>query len=185
MSVSFSVKNVPDAVARALRARAKRNHRSLQGELMAVLEAAVREPAAALAAPAPSEVREAAPAWGTVPVPDSSVANPPPPPLGVETAARPFPIDRHKLGDICRRYHIRRLSLFGSALRPDFRPDSDVDLLAEFDEGHTLGFAVFRLEEELSALVGGRKIDLVNRNYLNARLKPIILASARVLYAEG
>jgi hypothetical protein len=185
MSVSFSVKNVPDGVARALRARAKRNHRSLQGELMAVLEAAAHSSVVSPPASAPSEVRETSPAWGTVPVPDPSIARLPSSAPGVEAAPRPFPIDRHKLGDICRRYHIRRLSLFGSALRPDFRPDSDVDLLAEFDEGHALGFDVFRLEEELSALVGGRKIDLVNRNYLNVRLKPIILASARVLYAEG
>lgn len=174
MPVSFSVKNVPDGVARALRARAKRNHRSLQGELMAVLEAATLSPAMNLSSPLPSEVREKAPAWGV------EAASAP-----ARTEAPPFLVDRHKLGEICRRYHIRRLSLFGSALRPDFRPDSDVDLLVEFDKGHELGFGIFRLEEELSALVGGRKIDLVNRDYLNARLKPIILASARVLYAEG
>ena len=164
MPVSFSVKNVPDEVAEALRVRARRNHRSLQGELMAVLEAATLSPEMNVSSPLPSEVREKAP---------------------VRTEERPFLIDRHKLGEICRRYHIGRLSLFGSALRPDFRPDSDVDLLAEFDKDHELGFGIFRLEEELSALVGGRKIDLVNRDSLNARLKPIILASARVLYAEG
>jgi hypothetical protein len=184
MPVSFSVKNVPDRVAAALRARAKRNHRSLQGELLAVLEGAALSPAMSASSPLPAEVRETAPAWGVEPAPARAVV--PPAPSSTPTpVARPFSIDRHELGEFCRRHHIRRLSLFGSALRPDFRPDSDVDFLVEFDEGHTLGFGIFRVEEELSALVGGRKVDLVDRRSLKPRLKPIILPSARVLYAEG
>ena len=64
--------------------------------------------------------------------------------------------------DFCRRHHIRRLSLFGSALRPDFRPDSDVDLLVEFQPGHTPGWEIVELEEELSSIFGGRRVDIVN-----------------------
>jgi len=184
MPVSFSVKNVPDSVARALRARAKRNHRSLQGELTAVLEAAAHSPAVSPPALAPSTVRKAAPAWGAVPVTAPAIATPSPTQADAKAAAPPFSIDRRKLGDVCRRHHIRRLSLFGSALRPDFRPDSDVDFLVEFDERHPVGFRIFDVEQELSALISGRKPDLVNPKYLNARLKPGILASARVLYEE-
>ena len=66
------------------------------------------------------------------------------------------------LADFCNRHHIRRLSLFGSALREDFRPDSDVDLLIEFQPGHTPGWEIVDLEEELSDLFGGRRVDVVN-----------------------
>jgi hypothetical protein len=115
---------------------------------------------------------------------DPAIATPSPLQANARAAAPPFSIDRRKLGDVCRRHHIRRLSLFGSALRPDFRPDSDVDFLVEFDERHPVGFRIFDVEQELSALISGRKPDLVNPKYLNARLKPGILASARVLYEE-
>ena len=69
------------------------------------------------------------------------------------------PIDRQRLADFCRRHHIRRLALFGSVLRDDFGPHSDVDILVEFEPGKVLGFGMVDLEDELSALVG-RKVDL-------------------------
>jgi uncharacterized protein len=52
-------------------------------------------------------------------------------------------IDHTQLADFCRRHHIRKLAFFGSVLRDDFRPDSDVDVLIEFEPGHTLGLAFF------------------------------------------
>lgn len=70
-------------------------------------------------------------------------------------------IPKSKIADFCHRNRIRRLALFGSVLRDDFRPDSDVDVLVEFEPGHVPGF--FRLasmERDLSALLGGRKVDL-------------------------
>lgn len=68
---------------------------------------------------------------------------------------------RPALTGLCRRHHVRRLSLFGSAVREDFRPDSDVDLLVEFEPGTSPGLGgMSELREELSALFGGRKIDL-------------------------
>ena len=167
MPVSFSVKNVPDRVAKSLRARAKRNHRSLQGELLALLEAA------------------AAPTWGVEPASTAGLLPSPTRQPNVQAASPGVSIDRRKLAELCRRHHIRRLSMFGSALRTDFRPESDVDFLVEFDERHPVGFRIFDVEQELSALIGGRKPDIVNPKYLNARLKPGILASAKVLYAEG
>jgi len=89
------------------------------------------------------------------------------------------------LADFCKRRHIRRLSIFGSALRDDLRPDSDVDVLVEFQPGHTPGWEIIDLEEELGSLFGGRRVDLVNPKYLHPRLRDRILASAVVQYAEG
>src|SRR5437762_2873306 len=92
---------------------------------------------------------------------------------------------RSALADFCQRHHIRRLSVFGSALRDDFRPDSDVDVLVEFQPGRTPGWEIIDLEEELGTLFGGRRIDLVNPKYLSPRLRDRILSSAVVQYAEG
>ena len=83
----------------------------------------------------------------------------------------PINIPTDKVADFCRRHHIRKLALFGSVLRDDFRADSDIDILVEFESGHFVGFQIFRVEEELSRLFGGRKVDLVNPKYLNRRLK--------------
>ena len=93
-------------------------------------------------------------------------------------------IDSAALAALCRHHHIRRLSLFGSVLRPDFRPDSDVDVLVEFEPGQVPGFlALFGIETELSKLVGGHRVDLVTERSLNHRLRDRVLASADVQYA--
>ena len=94
-------------------------------------------------------------------------------------------IPREKLMAFCRRHHIRKLSLFGSALRDDFTPDSDVDVLVEFEPGHVVGFRIIDMEDELSRMFGGRKVDIVSEKYLNHRLHDRILDSAEVQYAEG
>ena len=92
---------------------------------------------------------------------------------------------RDVLADFCRRHHIRVLSLFGSVLRDDFRPDSDVDVLVEFQPGKVPGFIrLFAIEEELSALLGGHKVDLVTAKSLNHRIRARVLADAEVQYAE-
>jgi predicted nucleotidyltransferase len=95
------------------------------------------------------------------------------------------PIDREKLAGFCRRHHIRKLAFFGSVLRDDFRPNSDVDVLVEFESGCTPGFGIVDVEEELSQLLGGRRVDLVSEKYLNPRLRGRVLASAEVQYAQG
>ena len=92
---------------------------------------------------------------------------------------------KDQIADFCRRHHIRKLALFGSVLRDDFGPQSDVDVLVEFEPGHVVGFAVIEMEEELSRLFGGHKVDMVREKYLNRRLRSRILASAEVQYAEG
>ena len=67
-----------------------------------------------------------------------------------------IPIDHKKLEQFCRKNHVRRLALFGSVLRADFRPDSDVDVLIEFEPNHRIGyFGLYEVEEELSKLLGG------------------------------
>jgi predicted nucleotidyltransferase len=93
-------------------------------------------------------------------------------------------IPREELVALCRRWHIRWLALFGSALTGDFRPDSDVDLLVEFEPGQTPGLAIIDLEGELATLFNGRTVDLVSRKYLNRWIRDRVLAEAEVLYAE-
>ena len=97
-----------------------------------------------------------------------------------------IPIDRQEIADFCRRHHIRKLSLFGSVLSDSFAPESDVDVLVEFEQGHVPGFIrLFGIEQELSEVLGGRPVDLVTEKFLNVRIRPRILADAEVQYAEG
>ena len=94
-------------------------------------------------------------------------------------------IDRKKLAEFCRHHHIRALALFGSVLREDFRADSDLDVLVEFEPGHVPGFGFIRIQRELSELLGGRKVDLVTPRFLNDRIRDRVLADAELQYAEG
>ena len=94
-------------------------------------------------------------------------------------------LDKEKIAGFCRRNHIRKLSLFGTVLREDFGPDSDVDVLVEFEPGHTPGFfRLFDMEEELSSLLGGRKVDLRTPEDLSRYFREEVLAQSRVQYAQ-
>ena len=74
-------------------------------------------------------------------------------------------IPKNKLAEFCRSHGIRRLHIFGSALREDFGPESDIDLLVEFEPGRFRGlFGVAAVESELSALFGGRKVGMIERD---------------------
>ena len=86
---------------------------------------------------------------------------------------------REQLAAMCQRWHIARLSIFGSVLREDFRPD---DVLVEFEPGHTPGWEIVDIGEELSEVFGGHQVDLVYPEYLLPRLKDEILSSAIVQY---
>lgn len=89
------------------------------------------------------------------------------------------------LDGFCRRNHIVKLSLFGSVLRGDFGSDSDVDVLVEFEEGHTPGFfGLAGMEEELSDLFG-RKVDLRTPQDLSRYFRDEVTRSAAVQYARG
>ncbi len=95
-------------------------------------------------------------------------------------------VAREKIADFCGRHYIRRLAVFGSALRDDFRPDSDIDILVEFLPGHTPGFfGLFDMEEELSAIFGGRKVDLRTPEDLSRYFRDEVVASAEVQYAKN
>jgi uncharacterized protein len=94
-------------------------------------------------------------------------------------------VPREELAALCRRRHIRWLALFGSVLTGEFRPDSDIDVLVEFAPGHTPGLAIIDVEDELSALFDGRKVDLLIRQDLSHWIRDSVLAEAEVQYAEG
>ena len=90
-------------------------------------------------------------------------------------------VDENKLADLCRHYGVRELSLFGSAVRGEMRPGSDIDIMVEFDPGARIGIIKFEsLSEDLEALVG-RKIDLVTKRGLKAWIRPHVLKEARVV----
>lgn len=93
-------------------------------------------------------------------------------------------IDHERLAGFCRRNHIRKLALFGSVLRDDFQPDSDVDVLVEFAPGHVPGLRFFTLERELSEFLG-RKVDLNTPGFLSPFFRSRVLAEAEVQYAAS
>jgi predicted nucleotidyltransferase len=91
-------------------------------------------------------------------------------------------IPKDALESICKRYQVQELSIFGSAVGGDLRPDSDIDLLVQFEPLAKIGFlALAALQRELSELVG-RKVDLVPKEGLKPLIRNSILSSARVLY---
>ncbi len=92
--------------------------------------------------------------------------------------------DQSKLSDFCRRSNIRRLAFFGSVLREDFRPDSDVDVLVEFEPGHVPGLAFFTLEAELSGLLG-RKVDLNTPQFLSPEIRHLVELEAEAQYEQA
>jgi len=100
-------------------------------------------------------------------------------------AAPKIAIDPERIAEFCRQHHIQRLRLFGSVLRDDFHPGSDVDVLVEFEPGHSPGWEIVDIEDELGEIFGGRKVDMVNPKFLNARLRDRILHEAMVQYDQG
>ena len=91
-------------------------------------------------------------------------------------------IDAARLADVCERYGLAELSVFGSVARGDAGPDSDVDLLFALAPDARLGFAVFDLEDELAEIFG-RPVDLLSKYSVHRLLRDGVLAEARVLYA--
>lgn len=92
------------------------------------------------------------------------------------------PLPDQELHAFCQRHHIRLFAFFGSVLRDDFGPESDVDVLVEFESGHTPGLAFFTMEMELSRMLG-RRVDLNTPGFFGPRLLEKVLASAEVRYA--
>jgi predicted nucleotidyltransferase len=97
-----------------------------------------------------------------------------------------LPIDRDALAAFCRRHHIRRLSLFGSVLKGTARPDSDIDLLVEFEAGATpTFFDLADIEAELSSMLGGRRVDVRTAEDLSRYFRDEVVREAEVQYASG
>ncbi|TMA12134.1 MAG: nucleotidyltransferase family protein [Deltaproteobacteria bacterium] len=100
--------------------------------------------------------------------------------------AQKIPISRSEIADFCRRHRIRKLSLFGSLLRDDFGPKSDVDVLVEFEPDARVGFfKLYDLEQQLSQLLGGRRVDINTPNSLSKHFRDEVLAEAEVLYVQA
>jgi predicted nucleotidyltransferase len=94
-------------------------------------------------------------------------------------------IDRAAIGRLCQKHAIRELSLFGSVIRDDFRPDSDVDVLVEFEPEARVGLLTLaRIIEELSELFE-QEVDVVTKNSLSPYLRDRILTSREVVYARA
>jgi predicted nucleotidyltransferase len=97
-----------------------------------------------------------------------------------------IPVERDAINRFCKRHHVCRFWFFGSVLRDDFGPDSDIDVLVEFEPEHVPGFIrLYEIEAELSAILGGRKVDLVTPRFLNRRIRDRVLAEAEVQYGQG
>ena len=92
-------------------------------------------------------------------------------------------VDSHEIGEFCRRHHVRRLAVFGSAIRDDFRAGSDVDVLVEFDPDHIPGLAFFGMEIELSEILG-HKVDLNTPEFLSPYFRDQVLSEAETVYVE-
>jgi predicted nucleotidyltransferase len=91
-------------------------------------------------------------------------------------------MSRNNLVEFCAKNHIRKLSIFGSALRGELEPDSDIDLLVEFEEGHTPGlFSIIRMEMDLAEMLG-RKVDLRTPDDLSQYFRDEVLKSAKLQY---
>ena len=92
-------------------------------------------------------------------------------------------VPEERIAEFCKRNHVRSLALFGSVVHRDFHPDSDVDVLVEFEPGARVGFlALGRMQRELSAIFG-RSVDLVPRDGLKPIISESVLSGAEVLYA--
>jgi predicted nucleotidyltransferase len=92
-------------------------------------------------------------------------------------------VPRKQLAEFCRKNHIRRMAFFGSVLREDFRPDSDVYVLVEFEPGHVPGFAFFTMQEELTRILG-RQVDLCTPKFLSPYFRDQVIREAKVAYAQ-
>jgi uncharacterized protein len=90
-------------------------------------------------------------------------------------------ISKDRLEDFCRRHHIRKLSIFGSAIHGDHRQESDIDVLVDFEPDHVPGLAFFGMERELSDILG-RDVDLNTPQFLSPYFRSQVLAEAETLY---
>lgn len=91
-------------------------------------------------------------------------------------------IPEKAIRDFCQRHKIKNLAFFGSILGPDFRPESDVDILVEFESGYVPGFDFFSMQEELTEIIG-RPVELHTPNFLSPHFRENVIKEAQVFYA--
>lgn len=103
--------------------------------------------------------------------------------MNTSTKQLPLTIPTEEITEFCRRHHIRELALFGSVLRDDFGPDSDVDVLVEFEPEHIPGLAFFAMQDELAAILG-RTVDLNTRQFVSQHFRQQVEAEAETIYAQ-
>jgi hypothetical protein len=163
---TLTVRGIADAALERLRARAAANRRSLNGELLAILDRAAEDESPPPRPP--GKLREPASA------PYAEAARP--------SATLLADFDRSALEDVCRRHNIVWLAVFGSLARGDARADSDVDVVVDFAPGMTPGFGIVRVADALRPVLGGRRLDLVTRRGISPRHREQILSSAQTLY---
>lgn len=107
-------------------------------------------------------------------------------PVGMSTNRSHIQLPSVQVAEFCRRHHIRKLALFGSVLHGDARPNTDLDVLVEFEPGDVPGlFRLAGMELELSALLGGRKVGLNTPLCLSRYLRDGVLAEAEPVYAAA
>ena len=102
----------------------------------------------------------------------------------LDMVAQRFRVSENRLAEFCRKHYIKKLALFGSVLREDFRQDSDIDVLVEFEPGHVPGFGIIDMENELSQLVG-HKVDLRTPGDLSRYFRDRVVQEARLEYADA
>ena len=90
-------------------------------------------------------------------------------------------IPREKIAEFCQRNRVRRMALFGSVIRDDFRPESDVDVLVEFEPGYAAGFIFFQMRRELTAMLG-REVDMHTAASLSPYFRQEVLDEAEEIY---
>ena len=93
-------------------------------------------------------------------------------------------VPQEEIAAFCRRHHIRRLALFGSVLRGDLGPDSDIDVLVEFDPNHIPGLAFFAMQRELSQILG-REVDLNTPQFLSPYFRQQVQDEAAVIFDQS
>jgi uncharacterized protein len=93
-------------------------------------------------------------------------------------------IHKEEISEFCRQHHIKKLAFFGSVLRDDFGPDSDVDILVEFQPGHTPGLSFFSMQEELARILN-HKVDLNTLNFLSPYFRKDIQQEMLVEYVQA
>jgi predicted nucleotidyltransferase len=97
---------------------------------------------------------------------------------------RPLELPAQAVEAFCRKYHIRKLSLFGSVLRPDFHPDSDIDVLVEFEPGHVPGFITLGVMHVELAEILGREVDIKTPASLSVYFRQDVLDQAQTQFVQ-